>query len=81
VNDFRREISNRIAETRGDLSRAEEIGDDYLAEIHLGELEFLARVAAEHDVTVDGVEEALTARGLATPPRGLAGVAGLVPEA
>ena len=81
MNDFRREISNRIAETRGDLSRAEEIGDDYLAEIHLGELEFLARVAAEHDVTVDGIEEALAARGLPTPPRGMKGLAGLVPEA
>jgi hypothetical protein len=81
VNDFRREISNRIAQTRGELSRAEQTGDHYLAEIHLGELEFLARVAAEHDVAVDGVDEALAARGLPTPARGMAGFAGLAPDA
>jgi hypothetical protein len=71
VSDFRREISNRIAQTRGQLSRAEESGDDYLVEVHLGELESLARIAAEHDVSVDGVHEALAAHGLPGPAAGL----------
>ena len=71
MSDFRREISNRIAQTRGQLSRAEESGDDYLVEVHLGELESLARIAADHDVSVDGVQEALAAHGLRTPAAGL----------
>jgi hypothetical protein len=69
VSDFRRVISNRIAQTRGELSRAEQIGDDYLLEVHLGELEALARIAAEHDVAVDGVADALASYGL-PPPAG-----------
>jgi hypothetical protein len=69
VSDFRHEISNRIAQTRGELSRAEESGDDYLVEVHLGALESLARIAADHDVPVDGVDEALASYGLPTPAR------------
>jgi hypothetical protein len=67
VSDFRREISNRIAQTRGELSHAEASGDDYLVEIRLGELESLARIAAEHDVPVHGVREALASYGLPAP--------------
>jgi hypothetical protein len=80
VSDFRREISNRIAQTRGELSRAEQIGDDYLVEVRLGELESLARIAAEHDVTVDGVEEALASHGLPTPAGRLPSLAWPAPE-
>jgi hypothetical protein len=69
VSDFRHEISNRIAQTRGDLSHAEQIGDDYLVEVRLGELESLARIAADHGVAVDGVDEALASHGLPAPPR------------
>jgi hypothetical protein len=68
VSDFRREISNRIAQTRGELSHAEQIGDDYLVEVRLGELESLARIAADHGVAVDGVTEALASHGLPGPP-------------
>jgi hypothetical protein len=67
VSDFSREISNRIAQTRGELSHAQQTGDDYLVEVRLGELESLARIAAEHDVRVDGVEEALASYGLPAP--------------
>ncbi|MGZ4650751.1 MAG: hypothetical protein ACXV3A_09475 [Kineosporiaceae bacterium] len=67
MSDFQREISHRITQARGDLSSAAEAGDDYLVEVHLGELESLARIAADHDVHVDGVEEALAAYGLPTP--------------
>ena len=72
MNDFRREISNRIAQTRGELSRAEQIGDDYLVEVHLDALQSLARIAADHDVAVDGVEEALASHGLPAPLGSLA---------
>jgi hypothetical protein len=71
VSEFRSEISNRIARARGELSHAAAAGDDYLVEISLGELESLARIAADHDVAVDGVEEDLAAYGLPTPAGGV----------
>jgi hypothetical protein len=80
VNDFSREISNRIAQTRGELSHAEESGDDYLVEVRLGELESLARIAADHDVAVDGVEEALASYGLRTAVGRLPRLARPAPE-
>jgi hypothetical protein len=51
---FHSEIRTRIAQTHADLAIAREAGDDYLAELHLGELEGLVRVAAEHGLPVDG---------------------------
>jgi len=71
VSQFHHEITNRITETRDDLARAQEVGDEYLVGVRLGELESLARVAAEHGVAVDGVEESLAAHGLATPVMGV----------
>ncbi|HET9655140.1 MAG TPA: hypothetical protein VFP72_07285 [Kineosporiaceae bacterium] len=67
MSAFHREISNRIAETQDGLARAQEAEDDYLVGVRLGELESLARVAAEHGVRVDGVADSLTRHGLATP--------------
>jgi hypothetical protein len=71
VSEFRTEISNRIAQARGDLSEAAATGDDYLVELSLGALESLARIALEHDLPIDGVEEDLASYGLPTPARGL----------
>lgn len=71
MSEFRSEISNRIAETRDGLSAAAATGDDYLVEVRLGELESLARIAAEHDLPLDGVEQDLASYGLPTPARGL----------
>jgi hypothetical protein len=71
VSQFRREISNRISETQADLTRAGEVGDEYLVGIRLGELESLARVAAEHGLEIAGVEESLARHGLATPVMGV----------
>jgi hypothetical protein len=71
VNEFRSEISNRIAQTRGALSQAAATGDDYLVEVSLGQLESLARIAVEHDLPIDGVQEDLALYGLPTPAAGL----------
>jgi hypothetical protein len=70
VNEFRSEINSRIAETRDELSAAAASGDDYLVGVRLGQLESLARIAADHDLPLDGVEEDLAAYGLPTPARG-----------
>lgn len=56
MTQFRIEIRSRIAQARESLARARETGDDYLADVRLGELEGLARIAAEHDVPVDDPE-------------------------
>jgi hypothetical protein len=71
VNEFRSEISSRIDRLKGELARGAADGDDYLVEVSLGELESLARLAVEHDVPVDGVDEALAPYGLHTPAAGL----------
>jgi len=71
VSDFRNQISNRIAQTRGDLSQAAATGDDYLVEVSLGELEALTRIAVEHDLPIDGAEEDLASYGLALPASGV----------
>jgi hypothetical protein len=63
VSEFRREITHRIAQARVDLSVAAATGDDYLLEVRLGQLESLARIAAEHDLSIDGVAEDLTSFG------------------
>ena len=71
MSEFHSEISNRIDRVRGDLARGAADGDDYLVEVSLGELESLARLAVEHDVRVDGLDEALASYGLSTPAAGL----------
>lgn len=71
MNEFRSEISSRIDQLKGELARGAADGDDYLVEVSLGELESLARIAVDHDVQVDGVDEALAPYGLRTPAAGL----------
>ncbi len=61
MSEFRSEISSRIDRVKGDLARGAADGDDYLVAVSLGELESLARIAVEHDVPVDGVDEAVAA--------------------
>jgi hypothetical protein len=71
VSQFRRELSSRITQTQDSLAQAGEAGDEYLVGVRLGELESLARVAAEHGVQLAGVAESLARHGLATPVRGV----------
>ncbi len=71
MTEFPIEIRRRIAATRHALTQARRARDDYLAGVHLGELESLARIAAEHGIAVDGVEEILTEHGIATPGQGV----------
>lgn len=71
MSDFRSEITRRIAVTRGQLAAAQARGDDHLVEVSLGELESLARIALDHGLPADGVDEALARYGLSTPAVGL----------
>lgn len=55
MNAFTAEIADRVAEAQASLKKARSSGDDYLADIRLGELDSLARLAREHDLDVPGL--------------------------
>lgn len=62
MREFVSEVSERVVEARRSLAEADATGDDYLAGVRLGELESLARLAAEHDVEVPGLSEDVARR-------------------
>jgi len=57
MSEFASEVSERVQETRQSLAEAQATGDDYLVGVHAGALESLARLAAEHDLEVPGLDE------------------------
>ena len=59
MSEFTTEIRQRVAEAQLSLAEARASDDDYLVQLSLGQIESLARVAAEHHVSLDGVEEVL----------------------
>ncbi len=71
MTEFLSEIRRRIAQTREDLAVARAEGDDYLLGVRLGELESLARLAAENGIEVEGVRESLAEHGITTPSLGV----------
>ena len=72
MEGFASQIGSRVASARENLRLAQEADEPYLVDVHLGELESLARIAAENGVTVPGLQEALLAHGIdVTPPAGL----------
>jgi hypothetical protein len=64
VSGFRYEITRRIATVRDNLAEAVATDDPFGVDVHIGELESLARLAADHGVAVDGLHEALTRHGV-----------------
>jgi hypothetical protein len=70
VTDFNTALTRRIAEARRALTEARLAGEDYLVDVRLGELESMARVAAEHGVQVEGLAESLAEHGLCAPHLG-----------
>lgn len=71
MTHFGIEIRQRITSARAALQAAHEADDEYGVEVTLGELESLARVAADHDIVVEGVSDALASYGLPTPAVGV----------
>ena len=72
MTEFHNEIRRRAEEAQKSLAEARAGGDDYLAGVRLGEIQSLARIAADHGLVLDGVEEWLSAYGLPTPAPGIA---------
>jgi hypothetical protein len=60
MSDFRSEIQRRADEIRALLAEARASSDDYFERVLVGDLESLARVATDHAITLDGVDEFLT---------------------
>ncbi|MER5929340.1 hypothetical protein [Streptomyces venezuelae] len=52
MDAFTAGLLQRIRTTESDLNRAQQTGDDFLAEVEQAELEDLHRLAAEHGVSV-----------------------------
>lgn len=52
MSELHTEISRRAARAVDSLRTAQESGDDYLASVREGELENLARIAAEHGLRI-----------------------------
>ena len=63
MSEFAIEVSERVHQARASLAEAEATGDDYLVRVRVGELESLARIAADHDVAVPGLEEQVARHG------------------
>ncbi|MCU1535897.1 MAG: hypothetical protein JWP82_248 [Humibacillus sp.] len=56
MTEFVEQIRLRVSDALDDLARARSAGDDYQAQVHLGELESFARLADENGVTVPELE-------------------------
>jgi hypothetical protein len=63
MSEFASEVSERVEQARLSLAEAEASGDDYLVGVRVGELESLARIAADHDVEVPGLAETVARHG------------------
>ncbi|MGH8891936.1 MAG: hypothetical protein ACRDWY_01300 [Actinomycetes bacterium] len=50
MSEFLQEIQARMESANQSLAEAQQDGDDYLAQVRLGELESLERLASEHTV-------------------------------
>ena len=58
-SQFQQEIEQRAQRARASVERAAAEGEDYLAEVHLAELESLVRLASEHDVDLPAARDYL----------------------
>ncbi|MGI8717900.1 MAG: hypothetical protein ACR2JN_08745 [Lapillicoccus sp.] len=57
MTEFQSELTDRARSALQQLAQAREAGDDYLAHVRVGELESIARLAAEHDVDLPELDE------------------------
>jgi hypothetical protein len=65
MSDFSTELRLRLVEAQRSLAEAREAGDLYLTQLALGQIESLARLATDNQISVDGVAESLAPYDLA----------------
>lgn len=56
MSEFRTELRQRFRRAQAALRAARATGDEYAADVHIGEIDSLRRLAQEHDVTLDDQE-------------------------
>ena len=56
MTEFHSQLRDRAREALRQLAEAEAAGDDYLIDIHTGELDSISRLADEHDLRVPEIE-------------------------
>ena len=56
MTEFVDQIRQRVSDTLGDLADARQADDDFRVQVHTGELESFARLAAENGVRVPRLE-------------------------
>jgi hypothetical protein len=56
MTEFVDQMRERVSEALRDLAEARLAGDDYRAQVHTGELESFARLAAENGISVPELE-------------------------
>ncbi|MGO4601426.1 hypothetical protein [Terrabacter sp. 2YAF2] len=56
MTEFVDQIRQRVNDTLGDLADARRADDDFRVQVHTGELESFARLAAENGIRVPGLE-------------------------
>jgi hypothetical protein len=57
MTEFGEQIRVRVLDALDDLTQARAAGDDYRIQIHTGELESFARLAAENGIQVPELEQ------------------------
>jgi hypothetical protein len=53
MSDFDAHIRQRLSDASRSLDQARALDDDYAVTLHLGELEGLTRIAADHGILVE----------------------------
>lgn len=61
MHEFLSQITERAASALSRLEAARQDGDDYAAQVALGEVESIRHLAAEHGLHLPGIERALPA--------------------
>jgi hypothetical protein len=57
MTEFHAQLRARAIEAVNDLTAAQVSGDDYSVEVHLADLENIARIAREHGVSLPELDE------------------------
>ncbi|GAA3639513.1 hypothetical protein GCM10022223_68200 [Kineosporia mesophila] len=67
MSEFVAQIRGRAEEALTWLQQAQASGDEYLVNVSLDQIESIARVAADHQIPLEGLAESLSAYGLPVP--------------
>jgi hypothetical protein len=57
MTEFHAQLRARVVEAVQDLTAAQESGDDFSVDVHRADLENIARIAREHDLSLPELDE------------------------